>query len=129
MGRQLTWWSSWGSSKAKGFGMRNLLARKPIYKFRHSFSDTNVNTNAWVELLSSLTKAASAAEIFNSSGAILKLALAAAGQEADNEMDYYVLPTGSPILLPLEFDNGVRLAARAVDVNATTGSLVINFFS
>ena len=108
--------------------MRDLLARKPVGKLRHSYSSTNVTTGAWVEISSSVPAAATAMEIFDSSGSIMKLAFAASGQEDSNEFNYYIIPGGSSILLPAEVAKGVRLAARAVDANATSGDLVINFF-
>lgn len=108
--------------------MRNFLGSKPVGKFIHDYATTNVLTSAWIELITSVAQPASAVEIFDSSGRILKLAKAASGQEDDNELKYYIIPGGSSIFLPLEFSKGSRIAIRAVDDDATVGSLVINFF-
>jgi hypothetical protein len=99
-----------------------------VKKFRHAFGSTNVNTTAWVEIIASLDTPASYVEVFNSSGAILKLSTGAAAAEDDSEIAYYILPNGSAIMLPMEFGNGQRISARAIDANATVGSLVLNFF-
>lgn len=107
--------------------MRN-HARRPLKKFRHAFGSTNVTTSAWVELIASMDKPASYVEIFNSSGSILKLSTGAAASEDSYEIPYYVLPNGSSILLPIEFANLKRISAKAVDVDATMGSLILNFF-
>lgn len=105
-----------------------VMVTKPIYKFRHSYVSTNVTTAAWVEIITAMPVPASAVEIFDGSGRIIKLALGAAGDEDSNELDYYIIPGGSSILLPVEFARTKRVAAKAVDANATTGSLVFNFF-
>lgn len=102
--------------------------RRPVGKHRHNFASTNVNTGAWVEIIDDLAKPCSYVEVFNSSGSVLRLSTGAAAAEDDSEISYYVLPNGSPIMLPLEFGNGARISARAVDANATVGSLIFNFF-
>jgi hypothetical protein len=109
--------------------MSRMLARKPIYKFRHSISTTNITLAAWVQVLASMPVAVGAMEIFNSSGQILKLSLGAAGVEDASEINYYVLPNGSPILIPIEVSKGKRLSAKAVDGNAAVGDLIFNFFA
>jgi hypothetical protein len=104
------------------------MARTPIYKFYHSYSSTNVTTGAWVELIASLQYPASAVEIFNGTGAIVKLSIGAAAAEDASEIPYYIIPGGSSIMLPLGFSREARISARAVDQDATTGTLVLNFF-
>jgi hypothetical protein len=105
-----------------------LLARTPVHKFRHSYVATNVTTAAWVEVISSLPQPVSAVEIYDSSGKIIKLSIGASGEEDANELDYYITPGGSGILLPLEFSKGARISAKAVDDDADVGSLIFNFF-
>lgn len=106
---------------------RSLLARRPVSKLYHSFASTNVTTGAWVEVEDSLPAAADAVEIFNGCASTLKIATGAAASET--ELDYYILPGGSSILLPWNLAKGVRIAIRAQDTNATTGTFVMNFFA
>ena len=109
--------------------MRALLARKPVAKLRHDYVATNVTTSAWVELIDALEEAASAVEIFDGSGSIIKLSLGDAGEEDDNELPYYIMPGGGGgVMIPMELAKGKRLSAKAVDATAATGSLIINFF-
>lgn len=115
--------------------MRGLLVRKPVHKHRHSYATAgayesagNVSTSAWTEITASLDQPASAVEIFDSSGRILKISIGTAGNESTNEVPYYIIPGGSGILLPIEFGRTARISVKAVDAAATTGSLVFNFF-
>jgi len=109
--------------------MRDLLARKPVLRKVHSFGSTNVTTSAWVEIIASMTKPASAVEIYNGSGRILELSKGDLGEETGNEIEYYIIPGGSSILLPIEFANGDRISAKAVSANATADYLILNFFA
>lgn len=96
----------------------------PVQVIRNAYGSTNVTTGAWVQLDSALDQNVSAIEVFDSSGSVLKLAIGASGSE--KELPYYILPGGQgrvALLLP----KGARLAIRAVDTNATSGQLVINF--
>jgi hypothetical protein len=109
--------------------MRHLLAQKPVAKFRYDYASAPVTTTVWVELLAALTQPACAMEIYDGSGKIMKLALAAAGDEDNKEIPYYIIPGGSSILLPVDgLSKGQRLAIKAVDADATENSLIINFF-
>lgn len=105
-----------------------LLARKPIGKLVHDFGATNVTTSAWVEISSSCPSPCSALEIFNGGGSILKLSTGVSGQEDAHELPYYILPGGSDEVLPFELGKSKRLSVKAVDLNSTSGSLVLNLF-
>lgn len=105
-----------------------LLAKNPVHKHVHNYATTNVTTAAWAEIIASLPVAASAVEIYSGNTSVVKLSVGAAADEDANEINYYVIPGGSSILLPLEFTRGKRISAKAVNVNATTGVLVFNFF-
>jgi hypothetical protein len=109
--------------------MRNMLARKPVAKFRHSYVATNVTTGAWVQIIASNAQPCSAVEIFDSSGRTMKISLGAAADENAHEVPYYIIPGGSSILLPIEIAKGKRISAKAVDADATVGALVFNFFA
>lgn len=108
--------------------MRYLIAQKPTYKFSHNYTTTPVTTSAWQEIISAMPSPACAVEIFSASAATIKLSVGDAGDEDNHEINYYVIPGGSSILLPLEFSRGSRLSAKAVDSDADSGSLVLNFF-
>ena len=101
-------------------------AGRPVKTTRHAFASTNVTTSAWVTVVASMDKPCSYVEIFNSSGSVLQLATGAVASEA--AIPYQVLPSGSSILLPINIANSVRLSAKAIDADATTGALILNFF-
>lgn len=103
-------------------------ARNPVGKLRFDYGATNVTTSAWVEITSAIPAAATHMHIFDSSGSVLKLSTGASGSEAASELNFYIIPGGMEILLPIELAKSKRLAAKAVDANATDGQLVINFF-
>lgn len=116
--------------------MRKELARVPTGKHSHSYSATNVTTAAWVEVVPSLVAAASAIQIYDSSGRVLRVSLGPAGQEEGTnpltgkpyEFPMYVTPGGNYLLVPAELTRGARVSLRAVDVNATTGLFILNLF-
>ena len=102
--------------------------RKPVHKLYLDTNSTNITTSAWVEVDASIDEPASAVELFNGSGRLLKLALGAAASEV--EIPYYLSPGGSSILVSLyDFPKGSRLSVRAVDATASSGLIVFNFFA
>lgn len=107
-------------------GPRNLLATRPVHKLRLDIAGTNITTGAWVEIEDSMPKACDAIEVFYTGESILRLAQGASGSEV--EMDMYLVPGGSPILIPVNIARSKRLAVRALDQNSTFGELVINFY-
>lgn len=108
---------------------RNLLARKPVATFQHNYFVTNVPTSAWVELITATSEPFDAVEIFSATGSIILLSTGSAGQEDDNQVPYTILPGGSGILLPYNLRKGARLSAKALDITAAKGYLILNFFS
>lgn len=92
---------------------------------RNDYSSTNVTTGAYVELIASTANAVKEIEIFDSSGETLKLALGAAASEVDKLL---IVPGGNE-RVPFQMAAGSRLSVRAVSANATTGELIINFYS
>lgn len=109
--------------------MRNLVATTPIHKNRHDYSADQATTAAWTEVIAEMPVSACAVEIFDSSGRILMISTGDAGSEDDATIPYFILPGGSSIFLPLEFGRGKRISVKAVDADAATGSLVMNFFA
>lgn len=104
---------------------RGVLARKPVGKLRHSYVSTNVTTGSWVALSTTVPAAAAAMEIFDSSGRVLKVSY----DNGATEEPYYIIPGGSDVLFPIEIAKGRTIYLKAVDNDATTGQLVINFFA
>ena len=106
-----------------------LLAKKALGKIRLSYASTNVTTSAWAEVTASIPETALMIEIFSSTGTPIKLSVASAGNEDSGELPFYVFPGGTDGLIPVDnFVKSQRLAAKAIDSNATTGSLLINLY-
>jgi hypothetical protein len=105
------------------------LGRKPVAKLAFDTSGTNITTAAWVTLIASQTKPFSFLEIYNPTTKILKLAIGSAGNEV--ELPVYIYPGISSQVIPFDeqLKPGVRLSAKAVDANATTGFLVLNMYA
>ena len=121
-------------------GNRGLLARRAVWTLRYNIGTGNITTGAWQQILASIPFAASAVEIFNQSGSIIKLANDNAGAIP---IPYTVFPGGSTQMMAVDpgpatlsvpnqvtggFRKGVALYAEAQDVSATTGYLIINAF-
>lgn len=102
------------------------LAFKPVRKYSHNYVTNPVTTAAWVQMVASSDQPCSAIEIFDSSGSIVEIAIGAAAAEV--AIPYNIPPGGSVIFLPIEIAKGSRISLRALDVNATTGRLLINMF-
>lgn len=92
---------------------------------RLNYVSTNVTTGAYVELVASTTSATSQIEIFDSSGETLEIAVGALASEV---AQIYIVPGGNKIV-PLLIPAGSRVAVKAVSNSATTGELVINFYT
>jgi hypothetical protein len=106
--------------------MRSLLARVPVTKLSNVYSSTNVTTAAWVQLSAALPAAVVAMHAYDGSGKVLKLGIGSAGNEVD--LNVLISPDSGKILMPVEISKGVRLSIRAVDANATTGTLALTLF-
>lgn len=109
--------------------MKNSIAiRKPVgTSVANDNSGTTITSAAWVELSAALGAPASAIEVYNTSSKAIKLATGGAGSEV--EVPYIIPPSASSTIVPLELKKGVRLAAKALGADATTGFLVINFLA
>lgn len=101
------------------------IAFKPVDTQNHNYASTNVTTAAWVTAVASTSQPCSAIEIFDSSGSMIQLGIGAAGSEVTK---YTIPPGGSVIFLPMEIAKGSRISLKALDADATTGRLIINFF-
>lgn len=108
--------------------MRGLLAYKPVVTVRNDMATTPIVQAAWTEIVAALGAPASAVEIYNPSGATMRISTGAAGQEDANELPYSILPGGSSILMPMDgIKNGARISLRSVDADVNTNIFVLNF--
>jgi hypothetical protein len=105
--------------------LSKLIDRPPVAKILLDYSSTSVGSGSWVEIEDSLAASCTAVELFNGSGAILKIATGANGSEV--EKDYYILPGGSSVVVPLSFSKGQRITLKTADgTTASTGFFAMN---
>jgi hypothetical protein len=97
----------------------------PGYTVFNDNSSTTITTAAYVQLVASTAVSCSQLVIFNSSSKAIVLALGAASSEANIQYD---IPPSANILttIPVRIPSGLRLSAKAVAADATTGLLIIN---
>ena len=94
-----------------------------VQRIRNAYASTNVTDSAYVQLDSALDENSTYAEILDTSGALLKLAIGGAGAEVDI-LD--IIPGGNG-LIPLKLCKGQRLSVKSVDTpTVSTGQLTIN---
>ena len=93
----------------------------PVY---NAYSGANITTAAYTQLVASTTSATNALDIFDSSGQAMILATGAAGAET---VVAYIPPGGEQVLVAIPA--GTRVAYKALTANATSGYLLINFWS
>ncbi len=104
-----------------------ILARKPVRTHRLSFVTSPVDNSAWVQVSAATDQPCSAIEVFNPSGATLRIATGSSGNEVD--IPYTILPGGSSIMIPWEISKGKRIAIKGVDTTqAASGIFVLNLF-
>lgn len=97
----------------------------PVQKIRYAYAtDGTVATAAWTQLDAALDSYSSHAEIYDSSGKIMRLGYGPAG----SEVELMTIMPGGNGRIPLALNAGMRLCVRAVDAAATTGYLLINFY-
>jgi hypothetical protein len=96
-------------------------ANAPVYNV---YSSTNITTSAYTQLVASTTSAANAVDIFDSSGQGMILATGTAGSET---IVAYVPPGGASYQVAIPAST--RVAYKALTANATSGYLLINFWS
>lgn len=85
---------------------------------------TLATTSAWVEIEDSLPASVSRIQIYESSGQIVQMGIGPSGSETGI---YYIMPN-TVATIPFKLDEGMRLAIKAVDADASVGDLIINFF-
>lgn len=96
----------------------------PVQTIRNDYTGTSITTSAYVQLTAATTSEVNSAEINDTSGQDLILALGAAGAEVDT----YRIPKNKAGIIPIHISVGTRISAKAVSASATTGTLIINLF-
>lgn len=99
--------------------------RTKITPVRNDYSSVNVTTGAYVQLVASTSATINKLQIFDSSGSTMVLAVGAAASEVDQ---FYIFPGGNGDV-ELSIPSGSRISVKAVSASATSGELIINFFS
>lgn len=108
-------------------GTRELLASLPTGTIRVDLSSTNVTTGAYATLSASIPSSCSAITVAYTGEGILTLAKGAAAAEVD--LPLRLTPGMQPTMLhPLNLAKAIRLSAKALDQNVTSGELVINLY-
>lgn len=91
----------------------------PFLTVRNAYVSVNVTTGAWVQLVASTAREATAIEIFDSSGQTLKLGVGGSGSEVTLVT---VFPGGNGFI-PVDIPQGSRVSIRAITGTANTGEL------
>lgn len=91
----------------------------------NDYSSTNVTTSAYVQLVASTSSACTAVEIYNQCASSIYLATGATA----SEVNQLIIPPGGNGLVPIAIAASTRIAVKAVDVSATSGSLIINYWT
>jgi hypothetical protein len=97
------------------------FANTPV---QNIYSSTNITTGAYVQLVSSTTSTTNYLDIFDSSGQAMILGVGGSGSEV---IQAYIPPGGDQI--PLAIPSGSRVAYKALSANATSGYLLMNFYT
>ena len=108
--------------------MKTFATIKAVTSLVLDASFSSISTGSWTEVSTSVPKASSMVEIFNSTGATLAVSTGAAAQESHHVLPYTVLQGGSSILVPLEITANNRLSVKSLDNASTSGVLVLNLF-
>lgn len=98
---------------------------KPVYSIYVSAAGTNITTAAYLQLDAAMDSSCSDLEVFNSTASTVFLATGAAASEQN--IPYNFGPgSGFSYKIHMPIVKGVRLSARALTANATTGFFIVN---
>lgn len=100
--------------------------RSKVLLYRNDYSSVNLTTSAYVQVTGSTLGAINRLYIADTSGSAIILATGGAGSEVDQ---LYIGPGGSDAPYELNIAAGTRVAVKALDVNATSGQLIITALS
>lgn len=99
--------------------------RVAVEQVRNDYGITPVTTGAYVQLIAATSGAATAIEIFDSSGQTMSLAFGAPGSEVQQAL---IFPGGNG-LISLVIPVGTRVSIKAVSANATVGEIDANLYN
>lgn len=104
-----------------------LIVRKVVGFTSLLTSSTNITTSAYVQLVAKLVGTVEAIQFYNGTSSTLALASGASG----SEVNQVLLGPGLSDIIPVEtlFPKGSRMSITAIDANASTGNVAINFLS
>lgn len=95
-----------------------------VQQIRVDYSVNNVATNAYYQLDAALNSMSTYAEISDTGGQSMILAIGASSAEVDTKK---IVPGGNG-LIPLRLDEGQRLSIKALSGNVASGELIIDLF-
>lgn len=93
------------------------------YAHYHNYASVNVTTAAYTQIHAAIPFNVKKLQIFDGSGRVMLISLGGAGSEVAK---LYVVPGGNGDI-DCVIAAGTRVAIKAIDANATTGALIINF--
>lgn len=98
---------------------------QPAFAINVAAASTTITSAAYVQLDAATDASCTALAVFNSTAQVIYLATGAASSE--NRIKYDIPPSTSAVhIIKLGIAKGLRLSARAVAADATTGFLVVN---
>ena len=98
---------------------------RPVYRIGVAMAATTITTAAYVELDSEMDSSCTALDVFNSGANPIYLAIGPASSESPIP---YLIPISMthPVRVNIAIKKGVRLSARSLSADVTTGFLIIN---
>lgn len=100
--------------------------RSTVLLYTNNYASVNVTTSAYVQVVASTTGDINRLYIADTSGSAIILAVGGAGSEVDK---LYIGPGGNEAPYELNIPSGSRIAIKALDVNATSGRIIITALS
>ena len=106
-------------------GSYSYAGDKPSYTIYVAAASTNITTGAYLQLDAAMDSSCSEIDVFNSTASAIYLAVGSASSEIN--IPYTFGPgAGTSYRARIPIAKGVRLSARALTANATTGFFIIN---
>ena len=100
--------------------------RSSVLLYTNNYASVNVTTSAYVQVVASTTGDINRLYIADTSGSAIILAVGGAGSEVDK---LYIGPGGNEAPYELNIPSGSRIAIKALDVNATSGRIILTALS
>lgn len=88
-------------------------------------SGANITTSAYLQLVASTTSACKAVEVYNQTSSSIYFATGAAA----SEVNQFIIPPGGNGLVSITIAASTRISVKAVDATASTGSLIVNYWT